>query len=286
MLTGPRTCSEAFFSALPVRRRPPGGRAPVQRSEPHEPPDRNTNIARGEVMERKTSVVTPERFASGMTFEQYVAYVGTPENLKREGSGRPRSDMTANLRTGYAAVRLSDAQVAAIKWLAARPNGPAKVLVISEEWSSDCRRDVPMLARLAEAGGLELRIFRRDGQRFSSSHQPRLAEAPDRNADIMAEFLNAKNGQAWQSIPVVAFYTKTLEYLYHYVEYPAIYHKDRVVGHLRAPRPGETPEKTQTRGARLFFELLDSPFFHVWQCAAVDEMLSMLHERLVVGALA
>jgi len=32
-------------------------------------------------------VVTPERFASGMTFDQYVAYVGTPENLKREGSG-------------------------------------------------------------------------------------------------------------------------------------------------------------------------------------------------------
>ena len=34
-------------------------------------------------MERKTSVVTPERFASGMTFDQYVAYVGSPENLKR-----------------------------------------------------------------------------------------------------------------------------------------------------------------------------------------------------------
>ncbi len=162
-------------------------------------------------MERKNSVVTRERFASGMTFDQYVAYVGTPENLKREGSGRPRSDMTANLRAGYAAARLDDAQTAAIKWLAARPNGPAKVLVISEEWSSDCRRDVPMLARLAEAGGSELRIFRRDGQRFSSSHRPTLAEAPDSNADIMAEFLNTKNGQTWQSIPVAVFYTKDFE---------------------------------------------------------------------------
>jgi len=96
-------------------------------------------------MERKTSVVTSERFASGMTFDQYVTYVGTPENLKREGSGgRPRSDMSANLRAGYAAARLDDAQTAAIKWLASRPNGPAKVLVISEEWSSDCRRDVPI----------------------------------------------------------------------------------------------------------------------------------------------
>jgi len=38
-------------------------------------------------MERTKSVVTPERFASGMTFDQYVAYVGTPENLKREALG-------------------------------------------------------------------------------------------------------------------------------------------------------------------------------------------------------
>jgi len=133
---------------------------------------------------------------------------------------------------------------------------------------------------------MELRIFRRDGQRFSRSQTPSLAEAPDSNAELMAEFLNVKNGQSWQSIPVVVFYTKALEYLCLYVEYPAIYHKDRVVGHLRAPRPGETEDETRKRGERLFFELLDSPFFHVWQCAAVDEMLSMLHERLVVGSLA
>ena len=29
-------------------------------------------------MERKNSVVTSERFATGMTFDQYVAYVATP----------------------------------------------------------------------------------------------------------------------------------------------------------------------------------------------------------------
>src|SRR5216117_565228 len=238
-------------------------------------------------METRQSVVTPERFARGMSFDQYVAYARTPETLKREGSqGAARRDWSGYLRQAYESARLTDAQAAAIRWLAAQPNGPAKVLMIAEEWSSDCRRDLPMLARLAEAGGMELRIFRRDGQRFSRSQTPSLAEAPDSNADLMAEFLNRKNGQVWQSIPVVVFYTKTLEYLYHYIEYPAIYHKDRVVGHLRAPRPGEIPEKTQTRGTRLFFELLDSPFFRVWQCAAVDEMLSMLHERLVVGSLA
>ena len=235
-------------------------------------------------MVRTKTVVTPERFASGMTFDQYVAYVGTPENLKREGSGRPRIDWSAHLRATYGATRLHDTQVAAVKWLAAQPNGPAKVLVIAEEWSSDCRRDLPMLARLAEAGGMELRIFRRDGQRFSRSHRPSLAEEPDSNADIMAEFLNEKNGQTWQSIPVAVFYTKDLQYLYHYVEFPAIYQKDRVVGQIRAARAGESQDDVQKRGDREFMELQQSPFFQIWACAGVDEILSSLHRRRLLGA--
>jgi hypothetical protein len=235
---------------------------------------------------RTTSVVTPERFASGMTFEQWVAYVATPENLGREASqGLPRKDWSAYLRTAYDEAPLTDHQAAAIRWLASQPNGPARVLVLAEEWSSDCRRDVPMLARLAEAGGLELRIFRRDGQRYGTSQRPSLAEAPDSNADIMAEFLNAKSGQTWQSIPLAVFYTRGLEYLYHYTEYPAIYHKDRLLGHIRAPRPGERPEQTKARADQAFTELQRSPFFKLWACAGVDEILTALHERLVVGSL-
>jgi len=236
-------------------------------------------------MTRTSSVVTPERFASGRTFAEYLAYIGTPENLKREGSGgAPRRDLSAQMRAWYDACRLSDAQAAAWTWLVSQPGGPAKILVISEEWSSDCRRDVPMLARLAEAGNLELRIFTRDGQRFGRSQRPSLAEAPDSNADLMAEFLNEKNGQTWQSIPVAVFYTKDLAYLYHYVEYPAIYHKDRVRGHLVAPRPGETPEQTRERGDREFVALQQSPFFRIWASAGIDEIISALHERLTVGS--
>jgi Thioredoxin len=232
------------------------------------------------------SVVTPDRFARGMTFDQYVAYVGTPENLKREGSGgTPRRDWSGYLRQRYQKARLSEPQTAAIRWLAGQPGGPAKILVLAEEWSSDCRRDLPMLARLAEAGGLELRIFRRDGEKLSKSQHPSLAEAPDSNADIMAEFLNQKNGQTWQSIPVAVFYTKDLQHLYHYIEYPAIYHKDRVVGKIRAARSGESPEQTQERGDREFFALQETPFFELWACAGIDEILSALHERLVVGSL-
>ena len=143
-----------------------------------------------------------------------------------------------------------------------------------------------MLARLAEAGGMELRIFRRDGQRFSKSQQPSLAEAPDSNADLMAEFLNHKNGQTWQSIPVAVFYTKDLGYLYHYVEYPAIYVKDRITATLRAARPGESADETKARGDREFMALQQSPFFVLWACAGVDEILTKLHERLRTGSLA
>ena len=53
-------------------------------------------------MARTPSVVTPERFASGLTFAQYLAYIGSPENLKREGSGGAvRHDLSAQVRAWH-----------------------------------------------------------------------------------------------------------------------------------------------------------------------------------------
>src|SRR5437763_1846805 len=127
-----------------------------------------------------------------MTFDQYVAYVGTPENLAREAGwwlGPRRQDFSGLLRARYARAQLSEAQVAAIRWLAAQSGGAGKVLVISEEWSSDRRRDVPMLARLAEAIGLELRIFPRDGQELGRGPRADPGESP--NADIVSELLTS-----------------------------------------------------------------------------------------------
>src|SRR5438309_8458904 len=188
------------------------------------------------------SIVTAERFARGMTFDEYVKYAGSAENLAREafgsyfpdsGSmGAARKDNSGVLRERYAKVRLSDQQVAAIKWLAAQPDGPAKILVISEDWSSDCRRDVPILQRLAEAGGLELRIFNRDGKKILDRRRPDPAVAPDGNHDLMLEFMNAKNGGEFASLPAVGIYTKDFRLLYRYPEYPASYRKDTVRGHM------------------------------------------------------
>jgi thioredoxin family protein len=239
------------------------------------------------------SVVTPERFAKGRTFEEYVKYVGSPENFSREafgsylpdsGSrGAARKDQSAVFRERYARTRLADYQVAAIRWLAAQPNGPAKLLVISEDWSSDCRRDVPMLARLAEAGGLELRIFNRDGQKILGTRRPDPTAYPDANHDLMLEFMNRKNGQEWASVPVAVVYTKDFQELHRYFEYPAIYHKDRIRSHQQAARPGETEEQARDRGMREFLAMQNSPFFDLWASAGADEILSALYEKLVVG---
>ena len=139
--------------------------------------------------------MTPERFAKGMTFDEYAKYVASPENLAREAWGgyfpdagsipTARKDNSAVFRERYARVRLGESQAAAIKWLAAQPNGPARILMISEDWSSDCRRDVPIMARLAEAGGLELRIFNRDGKKILGTRRPDPAAHPDGNHDLM-----------------------------------------------------------------------------------------------------
>jgi len=240
------------------------------------------------------SAVTAERFAKGMTFDEYVTYAGSPQNLAREAFGSyypdggamgiPRKDNSAALRERYARTRLADYQVAAIKWLAAQPGGPANILVISEDWSSDCRRDVPALARLAEAGGLALRIFNRDGQKILGQRRPDPAAYPNGNHDLMLELMNAKDGAEWASVPAVGVYTKDFQELWRYLEYPAIYHKDRVRGHQQAARAGESPEQARDRGMKEFAAMQASPFFDLWASAGIDEILSAIYEKRVVSS--
>jgi len=215
--------------------------------------------------------VTPDRFAKGLTFDEYVRFTGSPENLAREGFDvrrfsltRPRLDWSDYLRERYARARLTDDQTAAVKWLAGQPGGPARVAVIAEDWSSDCRRDLPYLARLAEAGGLELRVFVRDGDTMLRKGLP--DPAAGGNADLVVAYANDKGGQRFASVPVAIFYSGDWVELYRYVEYPAICHKDRVLGHLRA-----------TQGD--IAGLLESPFFDVWAHAGIAEILSALYER-------
>ena len=223
-----------------------------------------------------------------MTFDDYVTFTGSPENLAREGFDirrfsyvRPRVDWSGYLRERYERARLTAEQTAAIRWLAAQPGGPSKILVLSEDWSSDCRRDVPYLARLADAGGLELRIFARDGDTMLRQGLPEPASGG--NADLVVAYANEKNGKQFATVPVAVFFTKDFAELHRYIEYPAIYRKDHVIGHLRAARAGETKEQAAGRGGRDIATLLESPFFDVWAQAGIAEILSALHERLLTA---
>jgi hypothetical protein len=223
-----------------------------------------------------------------MTFDEYVTFVGSPENLAREGFDirrfslvRPRLDWSGYLHERYAKATLTEDHIAAIRWLAAQPGGPAKLLVISEDWSSDCRRDVPYLQRLAVAGGLELRIFARDGDAMLMKGLPDPGSTA--NADLVHAYANEKNGERFATVPVAVFFDERFNELHRYIEFPAIYHKARLIGHLRSARDGETQDEAKQRGGRQIGELLESPLFDVWARAGISEILSALHERAVVG---
>ena len=138
-------------------------------------------------MARETSVVTPERYSQGF---DYMAYMNEIKVNKARFEGFYESSI------------LSDEDVQALKALAAKDNGPKKMLVLGEDWCGDVVRGMPVLSRICEAAGLEMRIFPRD------SHH-----------DIMNEFL--KEGQ-WMSIPVAVFYTGDHDYICHWIERPEI----------------------------------------------------------------
>ena len=55
-----------------------------------------------------------------------------------------------------------------------------------------------------------------------------------------------------------------------------------MIGHLRAARAGEDADQAKQRGGREIGELLESPFFDVWASAGIDQIVSALHERVVV----
>ena len=69
-------------------------------------------------------IITPQRFAQGMTFDEYVTFTGSPVNLAREGFDvrrfshvNPRLDWSGYLRDRYAKATLTEDQTER-DWLA------------------------------------------------------------------------------------------------------------------------------------------------------------------------
>lgn len=116
-------------------------------------------------------------------------------------------------------------------------------------------RGLPVLALLAEAAGLETRIFPRDT-----------------NLDIMDEFL--KEG-VYQSIPVAVFYTRDHQYIGHWIERPAVAEREmaEIEAVIRAEKPGITDqefsvERRNWTAARA----------RDWQQASIDELKELLRQ--------
>ncbi len=193
-------------------------------------------------MVQEASVVTPERYSQGMTYDQYMDTVKVNK---------------ARIEEYYANVSLDSEQTARLQELASRDNGPSRMMVIGEDWCGDVVRELPVLARVAEAAGLELRIFPRD-----------------ENHDIMNEFL--KEG-LYMSIPVAVFYDQGHEYICHWIERSEVANREQ--GEIESAIRSEEPDISdqdfgRQRRARTAARAGD------WQKATVDELVGLLQEHL------
>ena len=193
-------------------------------------------------MVRQTSVATPERFAQGFTYADYI-------NQIKVNKGR--------FDDFYNNFKVTPEETLALQELVLRADGPTKMLVLGEDWCGDVIRGMPVLARIAEAGGLEMRVFPRD-----------------EHHDIMNEFL--KNGE-WMSIPVAVFYTKEHQYICHWIERPAVAESE--IREIEEAIRAETPDITEQdfgreRRARTAAKAGD------WQRASVTEIIELLKRSL------
>jgi thiol-disulfide isomerase/thioredoxin len=198
------------------------------------------------MVQQKASAVTADRFDQGLTYQQYLSSI--ERNQKR-------------FEENYAGTTVSADDVAKFKELMARPHGPAKFIVIGEDWCPDVFRGMPVFARIAEATGMEMRVFARD-----------------QHKDLMAEFLN---GGEFESIPVAAFYTKGMDYIYHFTERPALANeemKELAPMYARLRKPDMTDEE-RAAARQEYIDFQNGPIWSGWRQATIREVLQGLDER-------
>lgn len=186
-------------------------------------------------MAQHVSVVTPERFASGLGYREFLAQAKVNQDRFQEN---------------YDGTEITADDVRRMKDLMSRPNGPARVLALGEDWCPDVYRGLPVIAKLCEATGVELRVFPRD-----------------QNLDIMNEFL--KDGQ-FQSIPTLVFYTRGHGYICHWIERAKKANEEMPL--LREVYAGRTREEAAD-DIRAFQR---GPIWAGWRRAQIEEVLEQL----------
>ncbi|HLC28520.1 MAG TPA: thioredoxin family protein [Dehalococcoidia bacterium] len=194
--------------------------------------------------QQKESVVTPERFNSGLTYDEYIGRIQ-----------RNREKFDYNHRETV----LSDDDVAAFRRLVAQAGGPARALALGEDWCPDVFRGLPVIARIADAAGMELRVFPRDD-----------------NLDIMSEFLN--RGES-QSIPTLVFYTSDHRYIAHWIERPEKANAE--MGEVMKRYEGLDRSKPEdvAKLREIANEFQTGPIWASWREETVRELRALLEEK-------
>ncbi len=193
-------------------------------------------------MASETSVVTPERFAEGIpTFTEWMDQIEV-----RQGE----------FQRHYDEFDPNADDLAAIKSMVEEHG--VKALCLGEDWCPDVWRGIPVIAKVAEATGMELRIFFRD-----------------KNKDIMSEFLN--QGE-FESIPTIVFYDGNHRYLGHWIERPVLANEE--MEGLRDILSGVERGTPAFDEARARYNEETWKLAPNWRHASVTEMRTLIEEGL------
>jgi hypothetical protein len=98
-------------------------------------------------MPTATTVITPARFEQGLHYADFLATAKINQDKFENNYNRPV---------------LTDDDLSFFQEVGKLPGGPRKLLAIAEAWCGDVYRELPTAVRIAEAAGMDLRIFLRD----------------------------------------------------------------------------------------------------------------------------
>jgi thiol-disulfide isomerase/thioredoxin len=211
--------------------------------------------------EARQNAVTPERFAKAKTYQEYIASIKNNQQ---------------KFADNYEKTQVPEELAKRLRALSAKPNGPAKVLVIGEDWCPDVYRGMPVICRIAEVAGWEMRVVERD-----------------QNLDIAEHF--KKDGQ-FLSIPTAIFYTRDFKYITHWIERP-----ERVTAEIpeitgpiyapysaralqekygREPTEEEKAEAAKQRAAAADQFQATSPHWARWRQVTIEDITEKLEQAV------
>jgi thiol-disulfide isomerase/thioredoxin len=159
------------------------------------------------------NVITVQRYSLGFTYEAYLNQTG---------------DTRQRFAEHEAAFRLAPADAQFFKDIVHRI-GRVKVVAIVEDWCPDVHRGLPIMAAIAQASGMDMRVFPRD-----------------KNLDIMNLYINQGK---FMSIPVFAFFDQNLNPLCHWIERPkaATRFTEEIAAELAKKKLGEEELRQERR---------------------------------------